>query len=179
MEWVSRYALGSYSRAVQRSLRSAIIEQLFESSDCISIARVGHVGDVVGAHDVGGETADASEDAGVPADATGILAHGDIARIMMPVFDPPVCPDGGAAGVGGEDGVRHVPGGFAGRVPEAGRGVAFEAAALDPDDGGDEGRPLGVVEMTARVEHLDAARLVTRPGGVGGLMAVERLLLVA
>ena len=156
-----------------------IADQSVEPADGISIARVGHVGDVVRAHDVGGETADSSKDAGVLADATGILAHGDIARIVVPVFDPPVCPDGGAGGSGGEDGVRHVVGGFAGRVPEAGRGVAFEAAAVDPDDGGDEGCPFGVAEMGARVEDLDVARLVSRPRGVGGLMAVERLVLVA
>ena len=54
-----------------------IAEQPVESADGVSITRVGHVGDVVGAHDVGGETADASENAGVFADATGVLAHGD------------------------------------------------------------------------------------------------------
>jgi hypothetical protein len=67
--------------------------------------------------------------------------------------------------VGGEHGVRHVVGGFAGQVPETGCGVAVEAAALDPDDGGDEGRPFGVVEMTARVEDLDVACLVSGPRG--------------
>ena len=152
-----------------------IAEQPVESADGISISRVGHVGDVVGAHDVGGETADASENAGVFADATGVLAHGDITRIVVPVFNPPVCPDGAAGGVGGEHGVRHVVGGFAGQVPEAGRGVAFEAAAVDPNDGGDKGCPFGVAEMGARIEDLD----VSRPRGVDGLMAVERLALVA
>ena len=156
-----------------------IAEQPVESADGISISRVGHVGDVVGAHDVGGETADASENAGVFADATGVLAHGDITRIVVPVFNPPVCPDGAAGGVGGEHGVRHVVGGFAGQVPEAGRGVAFEAAAVDPNDGGDKGCPFGVAEMGARIEDLDVARLVSRPRGVDGLMAVERLALVA
>ena len=166
-------------RAVQRSLLRVIAEQPVESADGISISRVGHVGDVVGAHDVGGETADASENAGVFADATGVLAHGDITRIVVPVFNPPVCPDGAAGGVGGEHGVRHVVGGFAGQVPEAGRGVAFEAAAVDPNDGGDKGCPFGVAEMGARIEDLDVARLVSRPRGVDGLMAVERLALVA
>ena len=42
-----------------------------------------------------------------------------------------------------------------------------------------EGCPFGVAEMGARVEDLDVARLVSRPRGVGGLMAVERLVLVA
>ena len=167
------------ARAVQRSLLRVIAEQPVESADGISISRVGHVGDVVGAHDVGGETADASENAGVFADATGVLAHGDITRIVVPVFNPPVCPDGAAGGVGGEHGVRHVVGGFAGQVPEAGRGVAFEAAAVDPNDGGDKGCPFGVAEMGARIEDLDVARLVSRPRGVDGLMAVERLALVA
>ena len=171
--------LGHTSRAVQRSLLRVIAEQPVESADGISISRVGHVGDVVGAHDVGGETADASENAGVFADATGVLAHGDITRIVVPVFNPPVCPDGAAGGVGGEHGVRHVVGGFAGQVPEAGRGVAFEAAAVDPNDGGDKGCPFGVAEMGARIEDLDVARLVSRPRGVDGLMAVERLALVA
>ena len=171
--------LEAEGRAVQRSLLRVIAEQPVESADGISISRVGHVGDVVGAHDVGGETADASENAGVFADATGVLAHGDITRIVVPVFNPPVCPDGAAGGVGGEHGVRHVVGGFAGQVPEAGRGVAFEAAAVDPNDGGDKGCPFGVAEMGARIEDLDLSRLVSRPRGVDGLMAVERLALVA
>ena len=174
-DWSHEYVV----RAVQRSLLRVIAEQPVESADGISISRVGHVGDVVGAHDVGGETADASEIAGVFADATGVLAHGDITRIVVPVFNPPVCPDGAAGGVGGEHGVRHVVGGFAGQVPEAGRGVAFEAAAVDPNDGGDKGCPFGVAEMGARIEDLDVARLVSRPRGVDGLMAVERLALVA
>ncbi len=108
-------------RAVQRSLRSAIIEQLVEPVDGISIAGVGHVGDIVRAHDVGGETADGSEDTGVLADATGVLAHGGIAQIIVSVFDSPVCPHRGAGGVDGEHGVRHVVGGFAGGVSEASR----------------------------------------------------------
>ena len=83
-----------------------------------------------------------------------------------------------ALSVGGEDGIRYVVGGFAGRVPEIGRGGALEAAALDPDDGFDEGGPLGVVELTAGVEDLGAARLMSRPHGVDGLMAVERVLRV-
>ncbi len=118
---------GGTVRAVQRSLLRVIAEQPVEPADGISVPGVGHVGDVVGTHDVGRETADASEDAGVFANATSILAHGDIARIVVPIFDSPVCPDGGAGGVGGEHGVRHVVGGFAGPVPEAGRGVAYEA----------------------------------------------------
>ena len=176
---LNRLRQGVGIRAVQRSLLRVIAEQPVESADGISISRVGHVGDVVGAHDVGGDTADASENAGVFADATGVLAHGDITRIVVPVFNPPVCPDGAAGGVGGEHGVRHVVGGFAGQVPEAGRGVAFEAAAVDPNDGGDKGCPFGVAEMGARIEDLDVARLVSRPRGVDGLMAVERLALVA
>ena len=141
---------GSDARAVQRSILSVIADQSVEPADGISIARVGHVGDVVRAHDVGGETADSSKDAGVLADATGILAHGDIARIVVPVFDPPVCPDGGAGGSGGEDGVRHVVGGFAGRVPEAGRGVAFEAAAPGPrSSSSSENMPLSWSRLSA------------------------------
>ena len=46
---------------------------------------------------------------------------------------------------------------------------------------GDAGNvvPFGVAEMGARIEDLDVARLVSRPRGVDGLMAVERLALVA
>ena len=50
---------------------------------------------------------------------------------------------------------------------------------MDPNDGGDKGCPFGVAEMGARIEDLDVARLVSRPRGVDGLMAVERLALVA
>ena len=54
-----------------------------------------HIGNAVLAHDVEGEAAGAGHDAGVVSDAAFVLVAGDIADIMVAVFDAPMASDGG------------------------------------------------------------------------------------
>src|SRR4051794_10197130 len=77
-------------RAVQRSLHGPQREHCIDASDSDAIAPVTHVVHVVEAEDVGGEGSQASEDAGVAADPTVVLAEADIADIEQPVLDPPM-----------------------------------------------------------------------------------------
>src|SRR3954469_1267063 len=80
-------------RAVQRSLHGPQREHCIDASDSDAIAPVTHVVHVVEAEDVGGEGSQASEDAGVAADPTVVLAEADIADIVQPVLDPPMAAD--------------------------------------------------------------------------------------
>src|SRR3954465_3248411 len=96
---------GPRSRAVQRSLHGPQREHCIDSSDSDAIAPVTHVVHVVEAEDIGGEGSQASEDAGIAADPTVVLAEADIADIVQPVFDPPMAPDGVSAGCGGQSDV--------------------------------------------------------------------------
>src|SRR3954451_4191357 len=86
------------SRAVQRSLHGPQREHCIDSSDSDAIAPVTHVVHVVEAEDIGGEGSQASEDAGVAADPTVVLAEADIADIVQSVLDPPMAADGVSAG---------------------------------------------------------------------------------
>src|SRR3954463_2315280 len=89
-------------RAVQRSLHGPQREHCIDASDSDAIAPVTHVVHVVEAEDVGGEGSQASEDAGVAADPTVVLAEADIADIVQPVLDPPMAADSVSAGCGGQ-----------------------------------------------------------------------------
>src|SRR3954463_15090168 len=96
-------------RAVQRSLHGPQREHCIDASDSDAIAPVTHVVHVVEAEDVGGEGSQASEDAGVAADPTVVLAEADIADIVQPVLDPPMAADSVSAGCGGQgDGGNEV-----------------------------------------------------------------------
>src|SRR3954469_11127504 len=88
-----RWEAAWQGRAVQRSLHGPQREHCIDSSDSDAIAPVTHVVHVVEAEDVGGEGSQASEDAGVAADPTVVLAEADIADIVQPVLDPPMAAD--------------------------------------------------------------------------------------
>src|SRR4051795_12342504 len=89
-------------RAVQRSLHGPQREHCIDSSDSDAIAPVTHVVHVVEAEDIGGEGSQASEDAGIAADPTVVLAEADIADIVQSVLDPPMAAGGVSAGCGGQ-----------------------------------------------------------------------------
>src|SRR4051812_43556075 len=95
----------AWGRAVQRSLHGPQREHCIDASDSDAIAPVTHVVHVVEAEDVGGEGSQASEDAGVAADPTVVLAEADIADIVQSVLNPPMAADGVSAGCGGQSDV--------------------------------------------------------------------------
>ena len=61
---------------------------------------------------------------------------------------------------GGERGIGDVEGGFGGVAQQPGPGLAGEDIALDPDDGGDVGVPVGVGEFVGGIEDADGAGFV-------------------
>ncbi|MEM9670939.1 MAG: helix-turn-helix domain-containing protein [Pseudomonadota bacterium] len=87
---VKRYnAEGLDGRAVQRSSLAAVSQQPIEVESIVPEG-VGNVGLAVGAQDVESKAAGSGEDAGVDANTACVFAHGDIAHIMVLIFDPPM-----------------------------------------------------------------------------------------
>jgi hypothetical protein len=148
------------TRVVQRSLHDPQREHCINSSDSDAIAPVAHVVHAVEAEDIGGEGSQASEDAGVAADPTVVLAEADIADIVQPVLDPPMAADGVGAGCGGEGNVGNEVGDLAGSLPQAGHGDALERIAGDADDRRDVIGPFGVGQGGAGSKHLDHADFI-------------------
>src|SRR4051812_22310264 len=146
---------GVECRAVQRSLHGPQREHCIDSSDSDAIAPVTHVVHVVEAEDIGGEGSQASEDAGIAADPTVVLAEADIADIVQSVLNPPMAADGVSAGCGGQSDVSNEVGDLAGSLPQAGRGGALERVAGDADDRRDVIGPFGVGQGGAGSKHLD------------------------
>ncbi len=90
---------------------------------------------------------------------------------MGGVLDPPVRADSLGGAGGGYRRVRDVEGGLGGIAQQPGFGVAGEGEALDPDDGGDVGMPVGVGQRVGGLEDGDGAAFVAvaaRVVGVGG-----------
>ena len=133
---------------------------MIEAAEGVSVAGVGHVFDLVGAQDVGGETADAGHDSGVLAHPAGIFGHGAVAGVVKAVFNAPMAADG----VGSERRCRleagDIVGSLAGGFPEAGFGAALEVVSLHPDDAGDEALPVAPHQGLAHQEDLGEALFV-------------------
>lgn len=125
------------------------------------------VGDAVFSQDVEGETACPCHDAGVVADTAFVLFAGNVADIVVAVFDAPMASDGGApcgwreAGGGGE-----IVGDLAALIPQAGGGGSEQGVAGDADDGLDEGMPLGCGQGVAGGKDFDGAVLLAGAAGV-------------
>ena len=134
---------------------------MIEAAEDVSVAGVGHVCDLVGRQDVGGEAADAGRD------GRGSCAPGWHLRpwcrrgCREGGFR---CPNGGADGVGSERRCRleagDIVGGLAGGFPEAGLGAALEAVSLHSDDAGDEALPVAPGQGMAHQEDLGEALFV-------------------
>src|SRR6516162_961952 len=96
----------------------------------MSAERRGHRGDaitcvadvlnVVEAQNVGRKGSQASEDPGVAANATGVLAEAAVADIMRAVFDRPMLADSLGTERGGQQELADEIGDFARCVPKAG-----------------------------------------------------------
>jgi hypothetical protein len=61
---------------------------------------------------------------------------------------------------GGERGIGDIEGGLGGVAQQSSLGIAGEDIALDPDDGGDVGVPVGVGEFVGGIEDADGAGFV-------------------
>ena len=107
---------------------------------------VGDIGYAVGAGDVERLTAQSRHNAGIDADAASVLGEGDVAHPVVLVLDRPVIADGAGEGFGGQHDGGGVEGGFPARRPLSGRSGTDQGLAFDAHDGGDQRRPLGIIE---------------------------------
>ena len=79
----------------------------------------------------------------------------------------------GGAG-GGERPVRDVEGGLGGVAQQPGCSAAGEDIALDTDDGGDVGMPVGAGQLVDRIEDGDGAAFVAIAALVAAVGRLER-----
>ena len=129
----------------------------------------------MGAQDVEREGAQAGEDAGLAPDAAGVLAERAVAHMMVAVLDAPMAANGRGAGLGIERDLASMVGNLAPLPPQAGAGVAAQAAPGDPRNAGDEGLPVGIEPVGG--EDLDAAMLLATMGvTVDGVEMIGRRL---
>ena len=89
-------------------------------------------------------------------------------------LDSPVGADGLGGALGGDRRVRDVEGSICGEAQQPGLGVAGKDAALDTDDGGDVGMPLGVGQFTGGIEDGDGAAFVAVAALVAAVGRPER-----
>ena len=100
------------------------------------------------------------ENSGVLADAGGILAERDIARVMRFVLDMPVLADGGGGQLGVDRLIGQIERGLGRAFPQARRGLERVDHALDLNDGDDETGPFRFRDGGIGVENPDGSGLV-------------------
>ena len=136
-------------------------EQIVDAGEGGAVAVLAERAGAVSLEDVEGETAQAGEHAGIGADARAVFAEGDVAAVVGSGLDPPMRAHHLSGAGGGERGIGDVEGGLGGKAQQPGPGIAREDIALDPDDGGDVGVPVGVGQFVGGIEDADGAGFVT------------------
>lgn len=149
-------------------------EQVVDACESGTVAVLTERVGLVGLEDVEGEAAQAGENARVGADTRAVLAHGDIAVVVGGGLDSPVGADGAGGASGDDRRVRDVEGGVCGVAQQPGLGVAGEDIALDPDDGGEVGMPIGVGQFVGGIEDGDGAAFVAVAALVAAVGRLER-----
>lgn len=151
------------------------IEQVVDACERGTVAVLAECVGTVGLEDVEAEAAQAGEHAGVGADARAVFAQGDVAAVVGGRLDPPMRADGLGGAGGGDRRVRDVKGGLGGMAQQPGPGVAGEDIALDTDDGGDVGMPVGVGQFAGGIEDGDGAAFVAVTALVAAVGRPDRL----
>jgi hypothetical protein len=135
-------------------------EQIIDAGKGGAVAVLAERAGAVGFEDIKGETAQAGEHAGIGADARAVFAEGDITAVVGSGLDLPMRAHRLSGAGGGERGIRDIEGGLGGKAQQPGPGIAGEDIALDPDDGGDVGVPVGVGQFVGGIEDADGAGFV-------------------
>ena len=147
---------------------------MFEACERGAVAVLVEGVGLVRLEDVEGEAAQACEHARIGADTRGILAEGDVAAVVEGGLDAPVSADGLCGAVGSEWGIGDVESGLRGAAQQPGCGISGEDEALDPDDSGDVGMPVGVGQPVGRIEDSDSATFVAISALVAAVGRPER-----
>jgi hypothetical protein len=145
-------------------------EQVVESgeSGAVAVLAEGTGAGFSGHEDVEGKAAQSGDDARIGSDPGSILGEGDVADVVRGIFDTPMSADGFGGNLGGERCIGDVEGGLVGQLEQAGFGIAGGDGALDLDDGGDVGMPVGTGERAGRMEDGDGAGFVAIAAAVAG-----------
>ena len=106
-------------------------------------------------------------------DARPIFTDGDVTRVMRGVFDRPMRADGPRGARSGEWPIGDIEGGFAGLAEQPGCRIACGDRALDRDDRGDMGAPIGAGERVGRGEDGDDPGFIAI-AAVDGIVRRER-----
>ena len=131
---------------------------------------------MIALQDIVGETAQSGEDAWIFSDSRGILAEGDIARVVGCVLDAPVLSNRGGGGFGVEGAAGQIERDFEAAFPASCGGLEVENLALDPDDGGHMRLPFRSSDSRLGLEHGDGAGFVAvTPVLVEAAFARQRL----
>jgi hypothetical protein len=112
------------------------------------------------AEDVEGDAAQPGEVCGLVSDAALVLAEGNVADIVVPVFDAPMAADCGLGGFCREGDLGSVVGDFVGFEPVSRFGVLVPGEAFDPNGADDQVVPIGS-EAGGDIEDFDQAVLLS------------------
>ncbi len=130
--------------------------------ECAIPEGLGDVCYAIVADDVESEASGCGHDAWIVADTTAILVTGDVADIVVAVFDAPMAPyDVGPCAGTQSFGGCDVMGDLAALIPQAGGGAAQPGVTGDADDGFDEGSPLGPGQAGADGKDFDSASFLS------------------
>ena len=135
-------------------------EDGFDSADCGGEAVLSDCVGLIASQDIVAPAAHSGEDARIFSDSRGILAERDVARVMRCVLDGPMVANGAGRGFRVDQAIGQIDRGFVRSLPKAGGRLVGADRALDPNDGGDMGRPFGVFDRGFGVEHGNRARFV-------------------
>src|SRR3954465_3057533 len=124
------------------------------------MSSVGDIANVIEAQNVGGERAQAGENAGVAADAAGVLGKASVTHIVGAVFYAPMVPDGAGADGGGQNDVADEERRLASGAPQPGCRGTGQGVATDADQRSHLAGPFGAGQAVTWGEHLDATDLV-------------------
>lgn len=127
--------------------------------------------------DIETEAAHPCEDAWIGSDARLVFAHGDVTRVMGGILDRPMRADGPSGASGDEWLIGDIEGGFVGLAEQPGCRIACGDRALDPDDRGDMGVPIGACECVGRAEDRDDPGFIAIAAviaAVGGIVRRDR-----
>ena len=116
-------------RAVQRSLLKTMARTAERRSEPV----LRHRFRLIATEDIVGDAPQSGENSWICSDTRGVLAEGDVTRVVRFVLDSPVLSNGVGCYFGGDWPIGQIDRGFERGLPETGIGLADVDVALDLD----------------------------------------------
>ena len=135
---------------------------------------------LIATEDIVGDAPQSGENSWICSDPRGVLAEGDVTRVVRFVLDSPVLSNRVGRDFSGDRPIGQIDRGFERALPETGIGLADDDVALDLDDGGQVRLPFRSRDGGGGVENRDRAGFVAvAPVPVHGLHAGQGLGVLA